>query len=797
MLTLSAVSRLKTVRVLTPFLHQRWLLLFLVCVGLGIPLLAQTPEFATLHIPRVETAPHLEDFLTMEPSAAWRGRMAKAEHFRQRIPTDGAPATERTETYLAYDAKNLYAIFVCFDSDPGQVRARLSRREDVFDDDFVELMLDTFNDHRRAYAFFVNPLGVQADAIWTEGPDPETNFDMSFDTVWNSAGRVTDRGYVVWMEIPFRSLRFASSDPQTWGVLLARELPRKNEQAFWPQYSSRILGRLNQTGQATGMEKISPGRNIQLIPYAIGRSFKEINLANPSAPAYSQRTFFGQAGLDAKLVLKDKFVIDATANPDFSQIESDQPQVTVNQRFEVFFPETRPFFQENSNYFQTPINLVFTRRIADPKWGVRMTGKDGPWAVGLLVADTESPGEEVSPNNPLFNQHALFSVARVNRDIGSQSSIGVLYADREVNGFYNRVASVDGRFKLNDNWALTAQGIFSATVNPADFTFNQFNTTGGYQSGNAAAVVLQRDGLKLHYFLSYDDRSPNFRTLTGFDPQQDIRNLYQRVQYTFRPEGKHLISWGPMFETYQTYDHEGNHINSGYFPSLRMELIGQTFLTALYAQEMERLRPQDFSTLADIQKYIRHTVDLTLDTNYLRKVALHIDYRFGTRVNYDAPDVPVLPQFPITPFLARRTSANATVTVRPSRALKIDNTYILFRLHGSQGSFGGMNNHILRTKWNYQFTKELSFRFIGEYNTVLANPYFTAVQTTKNFNADFLITYLVHPSTAIYVGYNSNLENLTLPLGVDINGELLHAPGGPLLNDRRSLFIKGSYLFRF
>jgi hypothetical protein len=768
-----------------------------VCAALRLflasTLFAQASEFGSVHIPRIATPPKLEDFLTMEPSPAWRGKLAKVTGLTQRVPSDGAPISQRTEVYLGYDDKNLYSIFVCFDREPKKIRARLSRREDVLDDDTVEIMLDTFHDHRRAYAFISNPLGVQLDALWTEGQD----FDPSFDTVWNSAGKVTDQGFVVWFAIPFRSLRFPSSDPQTWGILLNREIPRSSEDAFWPPYSSRIQGRLNQEGTATGLEKISPGRNLQLIPYGIARSFQEIDQNNPSDVFYSRRNFFGQIGLDAKLVVKDKFVIDATANPDFSQIESDQPQTTVNQRFEVFFPETRPFFQENSNYFQTPINLVFTRRIADPKWGVRMTGKDGPWAVGLLLADTASPGEQVDANNPLFNRHGLFAVGRVSHDIGSQSSIGILYTDREVNGFYNHVGSVDGRFKLNDHWTLNAQGAFSATVNPQDGTFNQFNTTGGYQSGNAEEVILQRDGRKLHYFLDYTDRSPNFRTLTGFDPQQDIRNPYQRLQYTFRPEGKHLISWGPMFETYQTYDHEGNHINSGYIPSMQVELIGQTTLTALFAQEMERLRPQDYSALTAIQKYVRHTTVFTLDTNYFRKFSLHADYRFGTRVNYDAPNVQVLPEFPITPFLARRMSANVKVTVRPSRALKIDNTYIMFRLRSLDGSFGAMNNHIIRSKWNYQFTKEFSFRFIGEYNTVLSNPYFTSLQTTKNFNTDFLITYLVHPSTAVYVGYNSNLENVLLPLGTDVNGELNHDPFGRLRNDGRNFFVKASYLYRF
>ena len=742
----------------------------------------------------------MEDFLTMEPSPAWQGKLAKAEQFRQRIPTDGAPVSERTEVYLGYDDKNLYAIFVCFDREPNRLRARLSRREDVFDDDFIELMLDTFNDHRHAYAFFLNPLGVQADALWTEGPGTnDQNFDMSFDTVWDSAGQLTDRGFVVWMAIPFRSLRFASSDPQTWGVLLARQLPRKNEQSFWPQYSSRIQGRLNQAGQATGLEKISPGRNLQLIPYGVFRSFKELDLRDPNNPTYTQRAAFGQVGLDAKAVLKDKFVLDATVNPDFSQVESDDPQITVNQRFEVQFPEKRPFFLENANYFQTPIQLLFTRRIVDPKWGVRLTGKDGPWSIGTLVAETDSPGEPVTPpspqypaGNPLFGKHALFAIGRVSRDIGQQSSIGLLYADREAGGFFNRVGSIDGRFKLNANWMANVQGVFSATINPDDPNFNLFNTNGQYQAGSAGSVIVQRDGLKLNYNLDYEDRSPNFRTLTGFDPQPDIHNLYQHLQYTFRPEGKHLISWGPTFEHYLTYDHEGNEIGSGYFPSARVELMGQTFLTVLYAKEMEQLRHQDFDTITTIQKYTRHTTEFSLDTNYFRLFSVHADYRWGERVNYDAPNT-------LAPFLASRNSATAQVTVRPSRALKIDNTYIFFRLHHCancvQDPLGSLNNHIIRTRVNYQFSKELSVRFIGDYSAVLATPGFTSLQTTKNFNTDFLVTYLVHPSTAIYVGYNNNLENILNPPQLDTNGDL--ARGGRLINDGRNFFVKASYLFRF
>jgi hypothetical protein len=739
------------------------------------------PNFGQINIPRVSQPPKLEDFLGMKPDPAWEGKLAKVDRFTQRVPSDGEPSTQRTDVYLGYDNKNLYAIFVCFDTNPEKIRARLSRREDIFDDDSVEIMLDTFHDHRRAYAFLSNPLGVQADALWTEGQD----FDFSFDTVWDSDAKVTDRGYVVWMAIPFRSLRFPSSDPQTWGILLNRGIPRNNEDTFWPPYSSRIAGRLNQEGEATGLNDISPGRNFQLIPYGIFQSFKELNLRDPYHPTYTQRDAYGQAGLDAKAVIKDKFVLDTTANPDFSQVESDDPQVTVNQRFEVFFPEKRPFFLENSNYFQTPINLVFTRRIEEPKWGVRLTGKDGPWAVGLLTADDVGPGREVPVTDPLNNQHTYFGIARVSYDIGKQSYLGATYTDRQFDQYFNRVGGIDGRFTLNSHWIASFQGLESSTFWVPDTTFN---TTGAYQAGPAAEVIVQRQGRKLNYFLDYSDRSNDFRTLTGFDPQDDINNVDQRLQYSFRPEGKHLIAWTPSMELYNTADHEGNYLMSGYIPSVRAEFIGQTFITVLYAKEMELLRPKDFSVLTTNEKYVRHTTELSFDTSYYRPFSLHLDYRFGSRVNYDPPGTEI-------PFLAGRTSATATVTVRPNKSLRVDNTYILFRLHNRVGSTGGLNNDIFRSKWNYQFTRKLSFRFIGQYYSLLTNPAFTSLYTQKDFNADFLITYLVHPSTAFYIGYNSNLENLLDPPQADSNGNLLY--GQRFINDGRKFFVKVSYLLRF
>src|ERR1700677_1117201 len=240
---------------------------------------APTPKLAppSLMIPRLARAPVLEDFLAIEPQGEAALATAKVTGFVQRNPHDGEKVTEPTAAYLGYDQKNLYVVFVCFD-DPRKVRARMSSREDIYDDDQVEIMLDTFHDRRRAYAFQTTPLGVQWDAIWTETASAEVgNWDTSFDTVWDSRGKITAQGYVAWMAIPFKSLRFPPSKQQEWGIVLYRGIVRKNEDAFWPAVSRRVQGRLGQAATLYGLEGISPGRDIELMPYGIMRGFRGLN----------------------------------------------------------------------------------------------------------------------------------------------------------------------------------------------------------------------------------------------------------------------------------------------------------------------------------------------------------------------------------------------------------------------------------------------------------------------------------------------------------------------------------------
>ena len=709
-----------------------------------------------IQIPKLSSRPRLEQFL----NGASRADMKRIDDFRQRSPGDGAPASRKTEAWIGYDDKNFYAVFVC-QSPAGQTRARLAKREDIFSDDLVGVILDTYHDRQRGYEFFVNPFGVQADGIETEGQGD----DFSFDTLWYSEGQLTEEGFAAMMTIPFRSLRFAATGPQTWGVALLRLIPTTNENLFWPWVTQKVDGFNQQLGTMRGLESISPGRNLQITPYGAFAGSHFLDSPDGGIPGF-RSTRDLRAGLDVKAVLHDSLTLDVALNPDFSQVESDDPQVTVNQRFEVQFPEKRPFFLENNGYFNTPENLFFSRRVVDPEFGARLTGKLGRWNVGLLGIDDRDAGRGLEVDDPHYGDRAAIGVVRVQREFAKQSNVGVLLTDREFAGGYNRVEAIDTRLKLDDHWSFSGQAMASQTL----------EEDGTHSGGDAFNLDLHRQSRNYTYDLQYIDRGEGFHTDLGFVNRVNMRQLQQFVGRRYHPKSKVVLSFGPNFYTMAILDHRGVQQDWRVNPGFNIEMARSTFFNVNYGSAFERFQNINF----------RHSgTGFGGHTEYFKRATIDGSYNRSTSINYN-------PANNLLPFLADERDVQMSLTFRPMARLKLDEVYYYTALRTRNASV--FVNHLARSRVNYQFTRELSLRLIMDYNGVLENPALVNLTRQKRVTGDVLLTYLIHPGTALYLGYTDRIENLRLFPGMP---PTVGTIGFPSTTTARQFFAKVSYLFRF
>ena len=760
-----------------------------------------TAKIPLSKIPRVHRAPKLEDFLENHPREA----ELTVTEFRQNSPGDGIPATEATTAYLSYDDKNLYVAFLCRDRS-GEVRAHLSKREDSDQDDGVGVLLDTFRDSRRAYYFFSNPLGVQTDAIYTEGQ----GYDYSFDTLWENAGRVTKDGYVVFFSIPFKSLRFSHGPEQTWGVALYRTILRKSENDYWPYVTQRVEGLTQQFAPVGGIENVSPGRNIQLIPYGLLAVDHFLNQPYPpsgTTPPAFQDQFEHRAGLDAKFVLKDSLTFDVTLNPDFSQVESDDPQVTINQRFAVFFPEKRPFFIENAGFFATPINLFFSRQIADPQFGTRLTGKLGKWTLGALVIDDRQPGLGVT-SGP-YATRAADGVVSVKREFGNQSYIGAFFSSRNFADSSNRVASINARLKLSKNWVSNVQLVHTWTrqdlrAEQKCLSFASSDPNIGSQQGKALWADASYTGRHFTFSTNYNDFSPNFCTELGFVNRIDLRQNNVFGGYFWRPDKSRIVDFGPTISETVDWNHAGVLQDWSVGLGFQVDLTKQTTISISRGEAYELFAGIGFR---------KHSTSFLATTQPYKWISFSARYTQGTGENF----FPALTLVPFEPFLGSTRRVNFGFTLRPSSRLRLDETLIYYRLGTLAGSVPPpfspghaiFNNYLNRAKLNYQFTKEFSLRLILDYNATLANTQLFDLQRslggsdapsgpfapTKKFTTDVLLTYLLHPGTALYLGYNNGYSDLSLHPGPPPS---VPAPlGAPNNSTNRLFFIKLSYLLRY
>lgn len=709
-----------------------------------------------LVVPRLATVPHLQDII---PAGA--AGMAKVTELRQNTPKDGDPVSEPTSVYLGYDDTSLYVGFVCHD-DPAKVRARMVRREDIFGDEGVQIFLDTFHDKQRAYLFAANPFGIQLDGVTVEGQGA----DFNFDTLWYTEGRLTNDGYAVLMTIPFKSLRFAPGPHQEWGVAVSRIIPRKNEFTYWPYITQRVEGFVPQFATLEIGDAISPGRNYQVIPYSVVTHSRSLEQATP-VPGYESTTP-GRIGVDGKFVLHDSLAADITANPDFSEVESDEPQVIVNQRFEVLFPEKRPFFLENSGFFSTPVNLFFSRRVADPRLGARLTGRLGRWAVGGLAIDDREAGFQLQPGSIDYGHRGSVGVLRLQRDFGTQSNGGVLFTSRTVGGVQNQVAAFDSRIKLNENWTATAQ---------LGRSWSRFGRGESRNDGTVGFADVVRSGRAFSYEGSYRDISSNFNTDLGFIPRTDVRQLFQWANYTKWREGGNLVSYGPTVQGLATWDHRGTLQDWDVNGSFNWSWLSATSFTATADRSYELFAGREFD---------KHSETIAGRTEFWKWLTASASYTNGTAVNY-------YPAPGLQPFLADSRTATVGLTISPFSRLRIDETLIYDDLYTRDGK-RIFSNPITRSKFNLQFNRYFALRLIVDTHAVTPDTSLVALPRTKHVTGDVLFSYVLNPGTVLYAGYSDNYDNLALVHGPPAQVIATHSALNPTA---RQFFLKVSYLLRY
>ena len=464
--------------------------------------------------------------------AAWEHAAVVPLKFETR-PKENLPPDVATETLLTYDANYLYVGFRAHDPDPSAIRAHLVDRDKAFDDDFVGIVLDTFNDERRAFEFFVNPLGVQMDMFMD---DVNGNEDATWDAIWLSAGKVNATGFAVEIAIPWSSLRFPRTEgEQTWGFDALRFYPRSQRARISDHPLDRNVScYLCQEAKMSGFSGVTPGKNIELTPTVTGsRTDRRNDFPQGSLEEGKVRS---DLGLTAKWGITPNLTLNAALNPDFSQVEADTAQLDVNTQFALFFPEKRPFFLEGADFFGTPFNAVFTRNVADPSWGVKLTGKEGENALGVFAAQDDRtnllfPGSSGSSTTSL-DLKTSDAVLRYRRDVGKSSAVGVLFTGRDGGDYRNDLAGLDGRYRMSDSDVFRGQFLRSRTEYPADVAA-AFGQPSGVRQDHAYWLSYDHSARDWFGFARYEDVGRDFRADMGFMPQVDYTYMLAGLGHTW------------------------------------------------------------------------------------------------------------------------------------------------------------------------------------------------------------------------------------------------------------------------
>jgi hypothetical protein len=745
-------------------------------------------EIAAVHAldPEIRVDGHLDD-------PAW-ARAPVLSGFTQYDPSEGIPASQDTEVRVLVTGDAVLFGVRAFDREAGGVRSTLAHRDGFGDsDDYVRILLDTFHDQRRAFVFQVNPLGIQGDGLWVEGRDGRGDpIDWNPDFLWESVGQVLDDGYSVELKVPLKSLRFPEAPVQDWGLQVVRRIQRTGFQSSWAPLTGEVTNKLAQAGTLRNLEGLEPGRFVEINP---------VLTATRQGSWDSERDRFhrdgatGEFGFNAAYGITSNLTLDATYNPDFSQVEADAGQIAVNERFALFFPEKRPFFLEGSDVFSMPQQLVYTRSIVNPVGAAKLSGKVGSFNLAYIGAVDEV---HEGADNPVVN------LLRVKGDVGESSTLGMVYTDRTLSGEqFNRVFGADGRFVLARRYTLQVMAAGSADRQPGAET----------QWGSMFLAEFDRASRSLTLNATFEDVGEGFRARSGFLRRLGVTRAQARTGYTFRGEpGALLESWGPSAEIQGYWNRSDFWAGSGpeeaeaqlSFRAFFRGNVG-TFLT--YSRTAFDFSPRIYdglflpgSTLGDLTPF-RPPQALFGGLDAVRLRAWLSSWeRMRISLGGSWSETPIFTSG-VAADVGESWSGDLGLNLHPTGALSAEvglrHVTILRRRDGSTYS----SATIPRLQARYQFSRALFLRAIGEYSNqerrslldpVSGVPVYScgdecaalAGSDQHDFRLEGLLGYEPSPGTVVYLGYSRQMRDTD---SFRFRGMNTRADG---------LFLKVSYRFR-
>ena len=708
---------------------QNYLILCLLILFVPAPDAVSRTSPVSYDIPYIEHGADIDGKIT-------RGEWKGAEHLHldnETEPSQNVPALVDTEVFMMEDGINFYVAFIAYDPEPDKIRVFFSDRDSCWDDDRVGIIIDTFNDERRAFQFFANPFGVQIDAICD---DISGSDDFSWNAVWDAAGEINRNGYVVEMKIPLDQLRFPSGlDKQTWGIDLVRYYPRNKRHRFSNNTKNYDLScYLCQLKKAEGFHKLSQDLDLRIVPTLTATYSKDRPL--PLAGKW-QDDLNVDAGVDIRWGINQDSYLNATINPDFSQVEADAAQLNVNNTYSLYFPEKREFFLEGTDYFNTSMNIVYTRNIISPDYGIKLTGKRDVHTYGLFFTNDETtniniPGKQGSFIASLENVESRNTVLRYRSAVSRNINLGVIFTDRRAEGYSNTVAGMDGNIRAGQSDRIEIQVMKSWSQYPE--LIQDYGQKADLDDF-AFLFDYSHDDMNWFWRTRYVDYGRDFRADMGFINRVDYRStdISGGRTWRFGPESDlSRIYLGGGWE--KEYDEAGNGLGEDFDISLNIDGPLQSFVFLVYRWGDELYNNIYFD---------KYSVSLFGRIKPMAGVDISLDVSYGDSIDY--LNTRSGKQFSINPWIDLQVGKHFMISLK--------HTYQQMKVRGERL----YSTNLSDLRFTYQFTIRSFLRVTLQYTDTRRNKslyVFDIDSRSKDMTSQVLYSYKINPQTRFFIGYS-------------------------------------------